>query len=182
VLTEAPLGALPSTPQACHCVVGVSYPNGGQGSPSPLTVGEHLYLSRDLTQLRQWTPLPPLPVKGASAERSGVYWTLGLIGDGRLLVLGADPDAGVPEIPADTVVSGPQPRLWAWNTHTGRWELAPTPLPCPSLQTCIGADPDPNMRIPPAQVSIRLDANGRPVGTSLWFILGGWYRLSIPAS
>jgi photosystem II stability/assembly factor-like uncharacterized protein len=169
LFTEGPLGALPSTPQACHCVVGVSYG----------AVGEHLYLSQNHTQLTQWTPLPPLPVKGASAERSGVYRVLGLTADGRLLVVGADLDAGVPEILAGVAVSGPLPRLWAWNTHTGRWELAPTQLPCQDLYTCVGDDA---RAVPPAQVSIRLDANGRLAGTSLWFILGGWRRLSIPAS
>jgi hypothetical protein len=40
-----------------------------------------------------WTPLPPLPVAGASAGFSGVYATLGIIGDGRLLALGPDPGA-----------------------------------------------------------------------------------------
>jgi hypothetical protein len=172
VLTEAPLGVLPSTPQACHCVIGVSYPNSSQGSPSLLTVGEHLYLSQGRTQWTQWRPLPPLPVKGASAERSGVYRHLGLTSDGRLLVLGADPDAGV----------GGLPRLWAWNTHTGRWELAPTQLPCHDLQSCFDID-HPYRDSFPAEVSVRHDANGQPTGTSLWFILGGpWYRLSSPAS
>jgi hypothetical protein len=189
VFTEAPFGEVASTPQACHCVVGVSHP--AQGSLYPLTVGEHLYLSQDLTQLTQWTPLPPLPVKGASAERSGVYQVLGLTGDGRLLVVGADPDAGVPDIAAGADLRGRQPRLWAWNTHTGRWELMPTQLPCPDLQTCINIDGIGTS--PPAGVSIRLDGNGHLAGTSLWFRLGvgtgtnspqgqSWYRLSIPAS
>jgi hypothetical protein len=78
-LTEAPFGELSSVPQACHCVVGVSsYPHG-------YPIGDPLYLSQDLTW---WTPLPPLPVKGTSAEATDVYEILGLTGGGRLLVLG----------------------------------------------------------------------------------------------
>jgi hypothetical protein len=168
-LTEASFGDLASAPQACHCVFALS-------DNPPL-------LSRDLIQ---WTPLPPLPVTGTSADDSGVYWVLGLTVDGRLLVVGANPEQGVPENPAGVRVSGLPPRLWAWNTHTGRWELAPTPVPCPNLQVCFGP-------YFPDGVSIRLNASGRPAGTYLWVMLEGrsgendplvptWYRLSIPAS
>jgi hypothetical protein len=118
-----------SASQACHCVVGVS--SGPNGFTNGLTIGEPLYLSQDLTR---WTPLPPLPVKGTSAEDTGVYQVLGLSGDGRLLVVGADPDAGVPESPAG--VGGPPPRLWAWNTHTKRWEIAQVRVPCQDAQAC----------------------------------------------
>jgi photosystem II stability/assembly factor-like uncharacterized protein len=175
-LTEAPFGGLASASQACHCVFGVSDP---AGFTPPL-------VSRDLTQ---WTPLPPLPINGMSAEGSGVYQILGLTVDGRLVVLGANPEQGVPGSPADTGVSSPSLRLWAWNTHIRRWELALTPVPCLNPQSCAiafgGIDRD--------RVSIRLDASGEPARTYLWVIVGvgageagslvpTWYRLSIPAS
>jgi hypothetical protein len=195
VLTEAPLGGGASAPQACHCVVGLAFPS-QQGATLPLLIGEHLSLSRDLTT---WTPLPPLPVPGTSAERSGVYQVLGFTGDGRLLVVGANREAGVPErvpeSPTGREVTTPPPRLWAWNTHSGRWELAPTALPCPTLQACFdssGGYPFGGCCLTSPGVSIQLDARGRLTATVLWIVVGGrsspspnppaLYRLAIPAS
>jgi hypothetical protein len=144
--------------------------------------------------LAHWTPLPPLPVPGTSAERSGVYQVLGFSSDGRLLVVGANPEAGVPErvpesqSPTGVEVTTPPPRLWAWNTHSERWELAPTPLPCQDLQTCVTPD-----AWGYGGMSLRLDTHGRLAGTALWVVLGSGsgvthlstptlYRLTIPAS
>jgi hypothetical protein len=129
--------------------------------------------------------LPPIPVKGTSAERSGVYQLLGLTGDGRLLVLGADTEGGVPPLPDHNgQVSGQDPALWAWNTHTGRWELAHTHVPCENLQSCF---------LYSSGVSYASKASGEPVGTFLWVVnqsgfaengqpISSYYRLYIPAS
>ncbi|HEV2236975.1 MAG TPA: sialidase family protein, partial [Ktedonobacterales bacterium] len=168
-LTEAPLGELASAPHTCHCVVGLSLPSDLNGDiTSAFNMGVHLYVSRDLTQLARWTPLPPLPVEGTSAVRSGVYQVLGLTGDGRVLVLGADPEQGLPKNPGAVKAgqSGPRTRLWAWNTHTGRWELASTNVPCQFSQRCSfnGSSP--------LAVSVRRDASGRPAATALWVLLG----------
>jgi hypothetical protein len=177
-ITEAHLGALAGAPQACHCVFGVSWPNGFARE----IIGQHLYLSHDLSR---WTPLPPIPVKGTSAERSGVYQLLGLTGDGRLLVLGADPEDGVPALPDHNgQISGRDPALWAWNTHTGRWELAHSHVPCENLQSCV---------LYSTGVSYAAKASGEPVGTFLWVVIesgfaengqsiSSFYRLYIPAS
>jgi hypothetical protein len=175
ILTEA---RMPGGPQACHCVFGVSYPEGY----APDIIGEHLYLSRDLTH---WTLLPPIPVKGTSALRSGVYQTLGMTADGRLLALGPDPLEGVPAFPDQNgQVSGPPPALWAWNTHTGRWEVASTHVPCEDLQSCY----------PYATgVSVAMGASGTPAGTYFWVSVQAgsnqngppsraFYRLYIPAA
>ena len=157
--------------------MGVSYPEGY----APYIVGQHFYLSRDFTH---WTLVPPIPVKGTSALRSGVYNTLGMTADGRLLALGPDPQEGVPPLPDHTgQVSGPPPALWAWNTHSGRWELAPTHIPCEDLQSCF---------IYPTGVSVAVGAIGIPVGTYFWVSVQAgsgvngppsqtYYRLYIPA-
>ncbi len=98
--------------------------------------GQHIYRTTDFIH---WTPLPPIPVKGTSVQRSGVYQTLGMTADGRLLALGADPAAGFLRLPKTNNngrVSGPPPALWAWNIRSGRWDVASTHVPCKDLQTC----------------------------------------------
>ena len=176
--TEAHLGDLASGSQACHCVFGLSYPNGFARE----IVGWHLYQSRDLSH---WTPLPPIPVKGTSVERSGVYQLLGLTADGRLLVVGADPEEGVPTLPdSNGQISGREPSLWSWNTHTGRWELAHTHVPCEDLQTCY---------LYSTGVSTVVDASGKAIGTWMWVMnqsgfaqtgppISTSYRVYIPAA
>src|SRR5262249_40017969 len=52
--------------------------------------------------------------------------------------LGAEPSDGVATTPDQNGRSkGPPPQLRDWDTHTGRWELAETRVPCQDLQTCI---------------------------------------------
>jgi hypothetical protein len=89
----------------------------------------------------------------------------------------------VPALPDhDGQVSGPPPAFWAWNFHTGRWELAPTHIPCEDLQSCCGY---------PTGISVAVGANGIVVGTFFWVSvqLGSgmneppsqaYYRLYIP--
>jgi hypothetical protein len=134
LFSEASLG---SWPHMCQCVYTESY-SGYLGN----SVGRHLFVSHDYTH---WSALPPLPVKGTratpapgtTATRSGVYQILGPTADGKLLALGAEPPIGAVATPDRSGdVNGPPPRLWAWNTHTGRWELAETRMPCTDLQTC----------------------------------------------
>ncbi len=80
-----------------------------------------------------------MPIKGTSVRRSGVYQTLGITADGRLLALGADPAAGVPALTKITTgwVSSTPPALWAWNSRTGRWDVASTHIPCEDLQSLL---------------------------------------------
>jgi hypothetical protein len=149
LLTEVGSGI---TSDACHCVFGASYPYGGS-----LIVGEHIYRTTDFIH---WMPLPPIPVKGTSVQRSGVYQTLGITLDGKLLALGADPREGMPALPDHNGrVSGSAPALWAWDIHTGRWEVAPTRIPCADLQSCY---------IYSTGVSVTAGANQQPLGTWLW--------------
>jgi hypothetical protein len=174
LVTEASFGRAPGI---CRCVFAVSSP-GLLGA----SAGRQVFLSRDYTH---WSPLPPIPVAGASATRSGVFQVLGPTAGGRLLALGAEPDAGLLSIPDRVgIVTGPPPRLWAWNTHTGRWELAVTPMPCEDLQTC-------NMY--PNGASAVVQADGALLGTMVWLTVvkgagesqpatGATFRLFVPTS
>jgi hypothetical protein len=170
--TEARSGG----PQLCHCIYGASYPYGG--SPLP---GQHIYRTTDFIH---WTPLPPIPVKGTSVQRSGVYQTLGMTADGRLLASGADPREGVPTLlDHDGRVYGPPPALWKWNTHSGRWEVASTHVPCVDLQSCYMYS---------TGAAVATGASGKVTGTSFWITVQintgqneptqGYYRLFIPAA
>lgn len=99
-------------------------------------------------------------MKGTSALRSGVYRTLGMTADGRLLALGPDPLEGVPAFPDHNgQVSDPPSALWAWNTHAGRWEVAHTHMPCEALQNCY---------VYTTGVSVAVGASGKPIGTYFW--------------
>jgi hypothetical protein len=174
LVTEATFGRASRT---CRCAFAVSS-SGFLGA----SAGRQILISHDYTH---WSPLPPIPVAGTSATRSGVFQVLGPTADGRLLALGAEPDAGLPA-PFDSVgiVTGPPPRLWAWNTHTGRWELAGTPLPCEDLQRC---------NIFPNGASAVVQADGALLGTMVWLTVvkgteesqpatGATYRLFVPTS
>ena len=81
LVTEASFGPAPRT---CRCAFAVSSSD-FLGS----VLGGRYLSSRDYTH---WSPLPPIPVEGASASRSGVFQILGPAADGRLLALGAEPE------------------------------------------------------------------------------------------
>jgi photosystem II stability/assembly factor-like uncharacterized protein len=164
------------TSDICHCVFGASYSPGG----SPI-VGQHIYQTTDFVH---WTPLPPLPVKGTSVQRSGVYQTLDMTVDGRLLALGANPEEGVPTLPDHNGrVSGAPPALWAWNIHGRRWEVASTHVPCGDLQSCY---------LYSTGAAVVTAASGKMTGTCIWIIAEAianqsgpeqtYYRLFIPAA
>jgi hypothetical protein len=174
LVNEASFGRAPRT---CHCAFAVSSP-GFLGA----SAGRQIFISHDYTH---WSPLPPIPVAGTSATRSGVLQVLGPTADGRLLALGAEPDVGLP-VTSDRIgiVSGPPPRLWAWNTHSGRWELAGTPVPCEDLQRC---------NVFPNGASAVVQADGALLGTMVWLTVvkdagesqpatGATFRLFVPAS
>ena len=124
-------------------------------------------------------------MKGTSVQRSGVYQTLGMTADGRLLALGADPQDGVfvRFSKHDGRVNGPPPALWAWNIHSGRWDVASTHVPCKDLQTCYMYS---------TGAAVAIGANGKPAGTSLWISqvqideneppTQAYYRVFIPAA
>ncbi len=173
LLTEVGNGV---TSDICHCAFGASYSPGG----SPID-GQHINRTTDFVH---WTPLPPIPVKGTSVQRSGVYQTLGMTADGRLLALGADPQDGVSSLlEHDGPVDGPPPALWAWNIRSGRWDIASTRVPCKDLQTCYMYS---------TGAAVAIGTNGKPAGTSLWInqvqfeeneqLAQVYYRVLIPAA
>jgi hypothetical protein len=150
LVSEAGLGSWLSL---CRCLYAQTL------SPGYLsyTQGQRVYMSRDYVH---WSILPPIPAQGTSATRSGVYQILGPTADGRLLALGVDPAATPIATPdANGQFNSPTPRLWAWNAHTNRWDLAGPRLPCKYLQSCgayaIGA-------------SSVTQADGALRGTMLW--------------
>jgi hypothetical protein len=115
--------------------------------------------------------------------RTGVYNILGATVDGKLLALGVEPSVGIVATPdRDGRLIGPPPRLWAWDTWTGRWELAETRVPCQDLQNCA---------LYATGAAAVFGAADAPQGTQFWLTeaaRGGgsqptqtFYRLLIPA-
>ena len=99
--------------------------------PLYLTYAEHvpsrlLYLkAAEIVDDRHWAYLPPLPVKGVSAEHIGLTSLLGATASGKLLALGVSPTADVTAI--RTPDDFPEQWLWSWDPHTLRWtSLAPS--------------------------------------------------------
>jgi hypothetical protein len=163
--------ALADPSRACQCVFLV-YPYN--------VFNQRPYSSRDLAH---WTAVPPLPVKGASAQFSGIYATVGMTGDGRLLTLGPDPDADLSALIGGIgPFTNTPPALWIWDTQTGRWEVAHTRLPCPSPLDCSG------LHLDLTGVSIVSGASGQPPGTWFWISTEGgpwagpYFRIFIPAA
>jgi hypothetical protein len=117
--------ALADASRACHCFFLVNPYN---------VLNQRLYFSRDLAH---WTPLPPIPVKGVGTRFSGVYQVLGLTSEGRLLALGPDPGDDLSALIGGIgPFTNTPPALWLWDTHAGRWEVAPRRLPCVNPQNC----------------------------------------------
>jgi hypothetical protein len=156
--------------RACQCVFLV-YPYN--------VFNQRPYSSRDLAH---WTAVPPLPVQGASAQFSGIYETVGMTGDGRLLTLGPDPDADLSALIGGIgPFTNTPPALWMWDTHTGRWEVARTQLPCQSPIDCY------RLSFSLIGVSIGAGAPGQSQGTWFWINAVGLgprrdFRIFIPAA
>jgi hypothetical protein len=110
----------------------------------------------------------PLLLIGAIAQFTGVYATLGMTGDGRLLALGPDPDddvsAHIDFKDFKSLLGKAPPVLWMWDTQTGRWAVARTRLPCLNPQQCYGRWYD------TFGVSVSAGAPSQPPGT--WFWIG----------
>jgi hypothetical protein len=170
LVTEASVGG---GPRACRCVYAVGY-----SSQLGTIAGWRVSVSHDYTH---WSPLPPIPVTGANAFSSGIYDTLGTTADGKLLVLGAEPSVRTVATPDQSGrLSGPPPRLWAWDTHTGRWRLTETRVPCPDLQSC---------HLYATGAAVVRGPDGTIRGTTFWLTKGAgesqmsaqtYYRLVIP--
>lgn len=92
-----------------------------------------------------WTPLPPLPVPGATPTRTGLTQVRGTA-RGGLLAMGVDPQMGVPAADnqdAVTRAATTSQWIWRWDPHSATWTaVAPAPAECGQ---CRIADATPGM-------------------------------------
>ena len=117
------------TPSAAHPLYLIS----NVSSPSKLLRVQIAQMS----DLRHWAPLPPLPIAGASPEHLGITTVLTTTPSGRLLVLGLGPDERIPS----GIIPGDPPRiddqqlaqqwLWEWDPLASRWSLLAPALDAP---------------------------------------------------
>jgi hypothetical protein len=88
-----------------------------------------LYLkAAQIVDNHHWAYLPPLPVKGMSADHIGITNILGVTASGKLLTFGVNPQTG---IQADKPLEEQfdQQWLWSWDPHAARWMSLAPPLP-----------------------------------------------------
>jgi hypothetical protein len=82
----------------------------------------------------RWTPLPPLPVSGATAARTGLVQIGGATARGWLLALGVNPQSGVPSAAdqgAAMKAATTALWLWRWDPRSATWTpVAPAPAAC----------------------------------------------------
>jgi hypothetical protein len=118
------------SPSAEHALYGLV----GDQPPSSL----YLLGALATTNGQAWSPLPPLPVTGASPARSGLTAALGVDASGRFLAFGVDPAVGVPDPGAagQGDWTGSKQWLWIWDPRSERWNVVATPLPRPWPEPC----------------------------------------------
>lgn len=112
-------GSRAMTPSLAHPLYSLS-----GGSPA-------MYLNiqiAQVTDMRHWAPLPPLPIRGASPEHLGITEVLTETPSGKLLVFGLGPDDRVPSNKSDGSPAHLDPKparqwLWQWEPQTSRWTL-----------------------------------------------------------
>ncbi|HKT36737.1 MAG TPA: hypothetical protein VJR48_00080, partial [Ktedonobacterales bacterium] len=118
------------TPSSAHPLYLLS----GEGIPS-------LYYRiqiAQVTDMRHYAPLPPLPIAGASSERLGITSVLAETPSGKLLVFGLGPDDHVPTDNQQLHTQQPaQQWLWEWNPQASRWTLLAPALDVPWTNGCI---------------------------------------------
>ena len=127
ILPAASILAL--TPSAAHPLYLIS----AAGSSSRLL---RIQIAQ-MSDLRHWEPLPPLPIAGASAEHLGITSVLTTTPSGRLLVFGLGPDERIPSV----AIPGATPQiddqqlaqqwLWEWDPLASRWTLLAPALDAP---------------------------------------------------
>lgn len=86
-----------------------------------------------VSNLRHWEPLPPLPIAGATPEHLGITTVLTETAAGNLLVFGLGPDDHVPSS-NEQQSTGHRPAeqwLWEWNPQGRRWTLLRPALDIP---------------------------------------------------
>jgi len=108
--------------------------------PLYLSAGSHipsrkLYLiTAEIVDNGHWAYLPPVPVRGTSADHIGLTSILSVTESGKLLAFGVNPQTGVQtDKPLEEQFD--QQWLWSWDPHTQRWTSL-TPLLPVAWQTC----------------------------------------------
>jgi hypothetical protein len=88
-----------------------------------------LYLkAAEIVDNRHWAYLPPLPVKGTSADHIGITSILGVTASGKLLAFGVNPQTGI-QTDKSLEEQFDQHWLWSWDPHAQRWTSLAPPLP-----------------------------------------------------
>ena len=113
---------------------------------------------------RTWALVPPLPVSGTTAERTGITVALAATPSGKLLVLGLGPHTTLPTSSSGDNLRKLTQWLWEWDPVAARWN-AIMPLP-PSAWPSQGSTPCWH-----GAVSVRVDSLGS--GAYLWLTNGG---------
>lgn len=98
-------------------------------SAGSFVVSRMLYLkAAEIVDNRHWAYLPPLPVRGTSADHIGITNILGVTASGKLLAFGVNPQTGVQtDKPLEEQFD--QQWLWSWDPHAARWTSLAPPLP-----------------------------------------------------
>jgi hypothetical protein len=87
-----------------------------------------------MTDLNHWSPLPPLPIAGASPEHLGILSVLTTTPSGRLIVFGLGPDDHIPLADGSQSSNNLGPKqqwLWEWDPVASRWSLLTPSLDMP---------------------------------------------------
>ena len=91
-----------------------------------------------MTDSHHWSPLPPLPIAGASLTRPGISSVLTTTPSGRLLVFGLGPEGQIPASETQQVDEQQfdQQWLWEWDPVASRWTLLTPALDAPWPTAC----------------------------------------------
>ncbi len=145
------------------------YALGGEQIPSAL------YESKVLqsTNGQQWSLLPPLPIRGTSAERPGLLQVLVITDGGELLAFGPDPKVGLPSS-LNTLTDPMQALwLWLWKPQASTWQVFATPLIHPAHERC--------GLCWSAQLSTNLDRSSSYLYVHHWDEANSFFRVRLPS-
>jgi hypothetical protein len=87
---------------------------------------------------KNWQPLPPLPISGATKDLPGILQALAVTTSGHLLAFGPDPTSGIPDPGHPFVEFIPALWLYSWDSHMARWQVLSAPLSGPADVACGG--------------------------------------------
>jgi hypothetical protein len=162
VVSSATANAIPSPLAPIYAV--------GQDGGDAVHLQDHLLQTTDG---REWDRLPALPIAGLGAGQTGILRNVGVLANGDMVVLGADPHQAAP-VDGATL---PSLWVWAWQPFAAQWNVTAAPVPgAAATACCLGT-----------QAALAPDVNPllRTEGTFLWVwspspLTGALYRLFLP--